>query len=51
MLSRPRKPPEKMFFPSWSLRFTHQVKFSSNFWKTRARKWVSRWPRSSTAIL
>ena len=27
-----------MFFPVASLRFTHQVKFRSIFWKTRSRK-------------
>ena len=30
MLSRPRKPPSKTFLPKRSLRFTHQVKFSSS---------------------
>ena len=34
MLSRPRKPPAKMFLPSGSLRLTHQVKLISSFWKT-----------------
>ena len=29
MLSSPRKPPSKTFLPKRSLRFTHQVKFSS----------------------
>ena len=33
MLSRPRKPPSKTFRPVRSLRLTHQVKFSSSFWK------------------
>ena len=33
MLSRPRKPPSKTFRPERSLRLTHQVKFSSSFWK------------------
>ena len=37
MLSRPRKPPWKTLFPSWSLRFTHHVKFRSSLWKTRTR--------------
>ena len=43
MLSSPRNPPEKML-PSTSLRFTHQVKFISSFWNTRARKTRSRLP-------
>ena len=30
MLSRPRKPPSKTFLPKRSLRFTHQVKFSTS---------------------
>ena len=38
MLSRPRKPPWKTLRPCASLRFTHQVKFSSSLWKTRSRK-------------
>ena len=33
MLSRPRKPPSKTFLPKRSLRFTHQVKFSSSLLK------------------
>ncbi len=45
MLSSPRKPPEKRFRPSGSFRFTHQVKLSSSFWKTRLRNAVSRRPR------
>ena len=43
-MSRPRNPPSKMFRPCWSLRFTHQVKFSSSLWKTRSRKAVSPTP-------
>src|SRR5947207_2911377 len=35
MLSSPRKPPEKRLLPSASLRFTHQVKLSSNFWNVQ----------------
>ena len=35
MLSSPRKPPSNTFLPERSLRFTHQVKFSSSFWKAR----------------
>jgi protease-4 len=31
MLSRPRNPPLKRFFPSVSFRFTHHVKFSNSF--------------------
>ena len=38
MLSMPRKPPSNTLLPSLSLRFTHHVKFSSSFWKTRSRK-------------
>src|SRR6516225_542166 len=37
MLSRPRKPPEKMLLPPTSLRLTHQVKFSDNFLKQNLR--------------
>ena len=35
MLSRPRKPPSKTFLPNRSLRFTHQVKFSSELVECR----------------
>ena len=45
MLSRPRKPPWKMFIPSASFRLTHQVKFSSSLWKTRSRNFTSPAPR------
>ena len=38
MLSRPRNPPPNRLLPSGSCRFSHQVKFSSSFWKTRSRK-------------
>src|SRR2546426_5352903 len=44
-LSRPRKPPPKRWFPSLSLRFTHQVKLRQSFWKRRERKSRSRPPR------
>src|SRR5438105_3976388 len=37
MLSSPRKPPWNTLWPSPSLRFTHQVKFSSSFWNMRSR--------------
>src|SRR3989449_3454693 len=37
-LSRPRKPPPKRWFPSLSLRFTHQVKLRQSFWKRRERR-------------
>src|SRR5262249_43969851 len=38
ILSSPRKPPSKRFFPKRSFRFTHQVKFTTNFLKQRFRK-------------
>ena len=44
MLSSPRNPPAKRFFPSGSLRLTHQVKLIRSFWKTLARKTLSRFP-------
>ena len=50
MLSSPRKPPEKRLLPSASLRFTHQVKLSSNFWNTLSRNAVSRWPRGPVIL-
>ena len=50
MLSRPRKPPWKTLRPSASLRFTHQVKFSSSLWKTRSRKARSPVPRRFFSI-
>ena len=42
MLSSPRKPPSNTLLPLASLRFTHQVKFSSSLWRTRSRKSKSR---------
>ena len=51
MLSRPRKPPWKTLLPSASLRFTHQVKFSSSFWKTLSRNTRSPWPLRFCSIL
>jgi hypothetical protein len=70
MLSRPKKPPSKIFCPLESLRFTHlngeppvrgkctadvihthQVKFKSNFWKTRSKKGRSSRPCSFLSIL
>ncbi len=50
MLSSPRNPPENRLRPDVSLRFTHHVKFSSSFWNTRARNFVSRAP-AGAAIL
>ena len=38
MLSRPRKPPSKTFLPKRSLRFTHQVKFSSSLLNARLQE-------------
>ena len=38
MLSSPRNPPAKRCLPCKSLRFTHQVKFISSFWKAAERK-------------
>ena len=46
MLSRPRKPPSKTFRPVRSLRLTHQVKFSSSFWKQLLSHSRSPSPRS-----
>ena len=37
MLSRPRKPPSNTLRPDGSLRFTHQVKFSSSLEKHSCR--------------
>ncbi len=51
MLSSPRKPPWKIFIPSASLRFTHQVKFKSSLWKTRSRKARSPLPFRFLSIL
>src|SRR5215470_15452414 len=51
MLSSPRKPPWNTFLPSASLRFTHQVKFSSSFWKMRSRKARSALPHIRLSIL
>ena len=51
ILSSPRNPPSKMLFSSWSLRLTHQVKLSINFWKTRSRKKVSPFPVRSFSCL
>ena len=31
ILSRPKKPPSKILFPSWSFLFTHHVKLSNSF--------------------
>jgi len=50
MLSSPRKPPWKTFFPSASLRFTHHVKFSRSLWKTFSRNSRSPLPRSFRSI-
>ena len=47
MLSRPRKPPEKRWLPSGSIRLTHQVKFISSFGNRRPRKSLSRRPSMS----
>ena len=49
MLSSPRKPPWKRLRPSGSLRLTHQVKFVSSRWKTRARNSRSPSPRISAS--
>ena len=48
MLSRPRKPPSNTLWPEGSLRFTHQVKFSSNFAKLSCRNGRSTSPRSAS---
>jgi len=45
MLSRPRNPPSKTFFPKRSLRFTHHVKFSMSFLNADLRKSTSTPPR------
>ena len=37
MLSSPRNPPSKIFLPSESFRFTHQVKARSSLWKIVSR--------------
>mmetsp|Transcript_77902 Transcript_77902/g.225328 ORF Transcript_77902/g.225328 Transcript_77902/m.225328 type:complete len:219 (+) Transcript_77902:1058-1714(+) len=37
MLSRPRKPPWKMFLPSASLRLTHHVKLITSLWNISSR--------------
>src|SRR5882757_7715955 len=50
ILSRPRKPPPKMFLPSASLRLTHHVKLITSFWKVRDRKTRSRSPRSPVIL-
>src|SRR2546425_9520199 len=50
MLSRPRKPPAKRFFPSGSLRFTHQVKLRRSFWNVRSRNRRSRCPRGPVIL-
>src|SRR5206468_4250993 len=47
MLSSPRKPPSKTFRPERSLRLTHQVKFSSSFWKQLFSHSVSPCPCSA----
>src|SRR5580698_3992100 len=44
ILSRPRKPPEKIWLPATSLRLVHHVKLISSFWNTRSRKVRSRCP-------
>ena len=51
MLSSPRNPPSKTLRPWVSLRFTHQVKFSSSLWKTRSRNARSGLPRRLCSIL
>ena len=51
MLSSPRNPPWKTLRPSLSLRFTHQVKFSSSLWKMRSRNARSPLPRRFFSIL
>ena len=48
MLSRPRKPPSNTLCPEGSLRFTHQVKFSSNFAKLSCTNGRSTSPRSAS---
>ena len=48
MLSRPRKPPSNTLCPVGSLRFTHQVKFSSSFLKASRRNGTSVSPRSDS---
>ena len=50
MLSRPRKPPSKTFLPKRSLRFTHQVKFSSSLLKADLRKSRSISPRRACSV-
>mmetsp|Transcript_68389 Transcript_68389/g.191670 ORF Transcript_68389/g.191670 Transcript_68389/m.191670 type:complete len:223 (+) Transcript_68389:945-1613(+) len=44
MLSRPRKPPWKMFRPSASLRLTHHVKLIINLWKISSKNTMSPTP-------
>ena len=51
MLSSPRKPPSKTLLPWKSLRLTHQVKFSSSFWKARSRNSRSGTPLMLRSIL
>ena len=46
MLSKPRNPPSKTFLPNRSLRFIHQVKFSSSLLNADLRKLTSASPRS-----
>ena len=50
MLSRPRKPPSKTFFPRRSLRFTHQVKLRSSLLKADLRNSTSVSPRSAFSV-
>lgn len=66
ILSIPKNPPSNTLFPSESFLFTHldishctpfavsntyQVKFKSNFWKTRSRKSRSSRPKNFRSIL
>src|SRR5665213_147366 len=50
ILSMPRKPPSNILLPSLSLRFTHQVKLSSNFRNTVSRNFVSPFPVAALSI-
>jgi len=44
------EPPSKTFLPKRSLRFTHQVKFSSNLLNADLRKSTSTSPRRASSV-